>query len=186
MNEEQFNKFLEGELSRIREVMTIKSTYRTPENVFHNFDTGATIENKSREEIIWGMAIKHFISIQDIRSGLKEGKLPSKETLDEKYTDLINYLLLEKASIEDKIEKQKRREALVKITGCDDDPCETKKSLADYMKDEGKNYWHVGSEISKTSPKFAKEWCAYYLKKNQPRRDNALDKIMIINQTKTK
>lgn len=125
MNEEQFNKFLEGELSRIREVMTIKSTYRTPENVFHNFDTGATIENKSREEIIWGMAIKHFISIQDIRRGLKEGKLPTKETLDEKYTDLINYLLLEKASIESK------------ITGCDDDSCEEEKFSTIQIKGEG-------------------------------------------------
>ena len=73
--------------------------YQRNNNPFHNFDKGVKITNKSREDVIWGFALKHFISIQDIKDDLKNGIIPSEELLDEKYGDLINYLLFEKASI---------------------------------------------------------------------------------------
>jgi hypothetical protein len=43
------------------------------------------------QEALWGMALKHLISVMD----LVAGRLPaSKATVDEKVGDLINYLIL--------------------------------------------------------------------------------------------
>lgn len=81
--------------------------YRRDGNPFHNFEKGMRFDaQKSREEIIWGFALKHFISVQDMREDVKKGNYPKLEVINEKYGDLINYLLIEKASIVDKINSQ--------------------------------------------------------------------------------
>lgn len=109
MTEDKFKEIVEEQVDKIEDTLVVKAKeYRRNNNPFHNFDIGTQINNQSREEVIWGFALKHFISIQDIRNDVKEGKLPSKEILDEKYTDLINYLIIEKASILDKIENKKK------------------------------------------------------------------------------
>lgn len=98
--EQQFEDVVTDTLKQCQDTMLIKGReYRRNNNPFHNFDKGVEISGKSREEVIWGFALKHFISIQDIRSDLRDGKLPSEELLNEKYGDMINYLLIEKASI---------------------------------------------------------------------------------------
>ena len=51
------------------------------------------------------MLLKHEISIADITNDLTEGKLPKIETIEEKFGDNLIYLILKKASIIDKIEK---------------------------------------------------------------------------------
>lgn len=81
--------------------------YQRNDNPFHVYDTlRAFSPSLSREEIIWGMAAKHFVSIINIREDVKAGNIPTEEMIDEKYGDLINYLLIEKTSILDKL-KQK-------------------------------------------------------------------------------
>ena len=98
--EQQFEDVVTDTLKQCQDTMLIKGReYRRNNNPFHNFDKGVEISGQIREEVIWGFALKHFISIQDIRSDLREGKLPSEELLNEKYGDMINYLLIEKASI---------------------------------------------------------------------------------------
>lgn len=102
--EQQFEDVVQLTLEKCHEVLVAKGReYRRNGNPFHQFEKGASITGQTREEVIWGMALKHFISIQDIRKDMVEGKLPSKELVDEKYGDLINYLLIEKASIYDKL-----------------------------------------------------------------------------------
>lgn len=107
MTEKRFDHEVDNICNSIKEVLSIKAKeYRRNNNPLHNFDVGVYMSSykQSREEIIYGMALKHIISIADIRDDVKKGKLPSKELLDEKYGDAINYLILEKASIIDKIE----------------------------------------------------------------------------------
>jgi hypothetical protein len=106
MTTEQFDKEVDFICDSIRETLKIKAKeYRRKDNPLHNFDVGTSMSTtrESREDVIWGMARKHFISIQDIKSDVKEGKIPNKEVLDEKYGDMINYLILEKASIIDRM-----------------------------------------------------------------------------------
>lgn len=106
MNQENFNTIINEQLENCSNTLTVKAVeYCRNNNPFHNFDIGVkqSTSNETREDVIWGMARKHWISIQDIRNDIKQGKLPTKEILDEKYGDFINYLLIEKASIIDKI-----------------------------------------------------------------------------------
>lgn len=109
MTEGRFDNIIDEQLNDCKQTLIVKGKeYRRYKNPMHNFDIGVqqSTTNETREQIIWGMARKHWISIQDIRQDIIENnKLPSKELLDEKYGDFINYLLLEKASIIDKIEQ---------------------------------------------------------------------------------
>ena len=104
MTEIDFDAIIEDTLQQIKDTLITKGReYRRAQNPFHNFNQGVKITGLTREEVIWGFALKHFISIQDIKNDLKQGKKPTRAMLDEKYGDLINYLLIEKASIIDKL-----------------------------------------------------------------------------------
>lgn len=99
-----FDEVVESTLTNCKETLIVKGKeYRRNGDPFHNFDRGSDVTGQTREDVIWGMALKHFISIQDMKNDLKFQKLPTKEVLDEKYGDLINYLLIEKASIQERI-----------------------------------------------------------------------------------
>lgn len=106
MTVEKFDEEVDKVCTSIKDVLSIKAKeYRRNNNPLHNFDVGTqqSTSGETREEVIWGMARKHFISVQDIKNDVKLGKIPNREVLDEKYGDLINYLILEKTSILDKI-----------------------------------------------------------------------------------
>jgi len=107
MTPERFQEVVEEQLDNIRNTLVIKAKeYSRNNDPLHNFNVGTkqSVTGETREEVIWGMARKHWISIQDIRADIKAGKLPSKATLDEKFGDMLVYLLIEKASIINKIE----------------------------------------------------------------------------------
>lgn len=104
MNSVDFDKEVESVLQQVRDILVIKGKeYRRNDNPFHNFDVGARIKNISREKVLDGMLLKHEISISDMTNDLDEYKLPSRETLNEKFIDNIVYLILKKASILDRI-----------------------------------------------------------------------------------
>lgn len=107
MKESEFDKIVKDTVNNCVETLVVKGKeYRRNNNPFHNFDKGVEITGLTREEVIWGFALKHYISIQDIKTDLKKGISPSLEIVDEKYGDLINYLLIEKVSIVNKITKK--------------------------------------------------------------------------------
>lgn len=98
---QQFDEIVEETLAKIKENLLVKGKeYRRNNDPFHNFNEGARITGGTREDVLWGFALKHFISIQDLKNDVKLGlKKPTKVLLDEKYGDLITYLLIEKASL---------------------------------------------------------------------------------------
>lgn len=69
----------------------------------HNFNVGADLENKTREDVLHSFFLKHYISYLDMLSDIREGKLPSHDYVNEKIGDMINYLVLQEASIKQKI-----------------------------------------------------------------------------------
>lgn len=108
MTGNEFEAIVESTVHGCVNTLVIKGReYRRNDNPLHNFDVGTqqSTTNETREEVIWGMARKHWISIQDIRNDIKQGQLPSIELLDEKFGDMINYLIIEKASIMDRIKQ---------------------------------------------------------------------------------
>ena len=106
MTEERFEQIVDETLNQIKETLIVKGKeYRRNNNPFHNFEEGSKRSGLIREKVLDGMLLKHEISIADITNDLTEGKLPKIETIEEKFGDNLIYLILKKASIIDKIEK---------------------------------------------------------------------------------
>jgi hypothetical protein len=108
MTEEQFDKEVQHVLDTVKQVLLVKGKeYRRNNNPFHNFEVAANMANTTIEKSLYGFALKHLVSISDIRNDIENGKLPTLEMVDEKFIDAINYLILEKASIVDRIINKK-------------------------------------------------------------------------------
>ena len=106
MTENRFEQIVDETLNQIKETLIVKGKeYRRSNNPFHNFEEGSKRTGLIREKVLDGMLLKHEISIADITNDLTEGKLPKIETIEEKFGDNLIYLILKKASIIDKIEK---------------------------------------------------------------------------------
>lgn len=109
MTTEEFNKIIEAALESSRNVLVSKAAeYASEDDKLHNFNKAARITGKTREECLWGFALKHLVSVTDIIDEMsKDPKyIPSRDLVIEKFGDLRNYLLLLEACIEDKRNKQ--------------------------------------------------------------------------------
>lgn len=81
---------------RIKKVMCAKSAeYASGQNKLHNFDHAGQMRNITPMEALRGMKLKHEVSIEDMLNGLKDGKIYSRELWEEKFTDNINYQILQ-------------------------------------------------------------------------------------------
>lgn len=104
MKEHEFEKVVDETLNQIRETLIVKGKeYRRNNNPFHNFEEGSKRSGLIREKVLDGMLLKHEISIADITNDLMENKIPSINTVDEKFGDNIIYLILKKAMFVDRI-----------------------------------------------------------------------------------
>lgn len=107
MTKEFFKEVLSETLKSTEETLGIKAMeYVRDNNAMHNFDVGARMTGETREKVLYGFALKHHISIADIRNDLQKGILPTEDMVNEKFGDAINYLILEKASIIEKIKNR--------------------------------------------------------------------------------
>lgn len=106
MTEKKFEYEVEQTLDKIRELLIVKGKeYRRNNNPFHNFEQGAKRKGVIRERILDGMLLKHEISIDDMIDDLDNNVLPSKYTVEEKFTDKLIYTIIQKISILDTIEQ---------------------------------------------------------------------------------
>ena len=104
MTEKEFQDVLTTRLTKIEETLSSKAEeYATDNDKLHNFNVGARLTGQTREKVLWGFAIKHYISFLDILDSLDKGKLPTEAIVDEKIGDLINYLVLVEASLKDRL-----------------------------------------------------------------------------------
>lgn len=104
MNVKDFNEVIHRRLDLVEDTLSKKGLeYSTETDKMHNFNQGAAFTGKIREEVLLGFALKHWISIMDIIENLKQNKLPTRELLDEKIGDWVNYMCLLEVSIVDKI-----------------------------------------------------------------------------------
>lgn len=107
MTEKRFDEVIAEICDKIKKTLIVKGKeYRRNKNPFHNFEKAGEMNNTIREKALYGMALKHHVSISDMRNDIENGKLPSIEQVEEKFGDAINYLILEEASIIDRIEKK--------------------------------------------------------------------------------
>lgn len=106
MNYKRFNKLLKKRLAQITTVLESKSVeYSTTSDKLYNFKRAAEVMRCSDTRALWGMYMKHFVSIQDIIEKIdNSGDYPPVELLEEKIGDAINYMILLEAIIKEKIE----------------------------------------------------------------------------------
>jgi hypothetical protein len=69
-----------------------------------NFNQAAQFLGKTPEQALYGMMLKHVVSVTDIIFGHK--KSYSREYLDEKLGDWINYLILLEAVLVDRLNQK--------------------------------------------------------------------------------
>lgn len=110
MTNENFNEILESRISKIRNVLATKAAeYSRNDDKLHNFNVGAKITNKPRESVLYGMDLKHYISIKDIILDIEKGNIPTYALVNEKITDHINYMILLEACIIETIKEDEER-----------------------------------------------------------------------------
>lgn len=109
MDSKQFDEVVERALTRSMEVLVHKAKeYAMGGDRLHNFNRGAQIAGSSRERVLKGFMLKHLISVFDIIDNIDKGIIPSREFIDEKVGDSINYMLLLEASLVDKINNEQQ------------------------------------------------------------------------------
>jgi len=92
MNHQDFNEFLKQTQEIDRDVLIAKNDEYAPGNdKLANFKKGGNAMGTTAQECLWGYAMKHIISIQDIVFG--EGSY-TPEKMSEKAGDARRYLIL--------------------------------------------------------------------------------------------
>jgi hypothetical protein len=95
MNQETFDAILERRIEKIRSVLASKAKEYAKGDRLHNFKRAAKFTGDSPAKMCASFMMKHMVSIMDIVDDVKEiGPLPSREMVDEKIGDAINYLIL--------------------------------------------------------------------------------------------
>jgi hypothetical protein len=111
---------VEPRIELIREVLTKKGTeYGADKSAFHNFEQASQLSyHKTPQGVAWEFMCKHLQSIRDMISDREfEDIIPSKEMVEEKIGDAINYLNLMEGMFKEEIEKsEKDTEVKIKYT----------------------------------------------------------------------
>jgi len=71
-----------------------KAEYGKLYDRFHNFKRTGIIRGITPIDALSGMFNKHLVSLIDILDNAAEGILPTQKLIDDKISDVINYLLL--------------------------------------------------------------------------------------------
>lgn len=108
MNSKDFEKELNALLKSISNKLGVKAReYRRNDNAFHNFETGELMSGQTKFRVLHGFLLKHLISYDDMLTDIDNNKYPTKEVVDEKLGDIINYFIIQKIMLENFIKRKK-------------------------------------------------------------------------------
>lgn len=100
MRTDEFNIVLDRRLELIRSVLGSKAKeYAHDTDRLHNFNRAAKMFSTTPEKALVGMLAKHWVSVMDMVDD--PGTIRSKEYIEEKFGDTINYLILLEAMVKD-------------------------------------------------------------------------------------
>lgn len=106
LNNEDADNYISDMLHNISETLLIKAKeYVRNNDRMHNFNVASELSGLSREQCLDGFRMKHIVSSKDIIYDINAlNIIPNKNLVNEKYTDIINYYILEYMSIMNKID----------------------------------------------------------------------------------
>lgn len=115
MTREDFSRRVEKRIDLVRQTLLTKhKEYAKDDNVFRNFDeaAGGLSLHSTSAEVLWSYMTKHLVSIKDIVS---DNAPVDTTVVSEKIGDVINYLILLEAMLNQQGEKHcKLKEAYAK------------------------------------------------------------------------
>jgi len=95
MTSEQFDAFLDYAIELCRDTMKTKAgEYAIEDSRFYNFICAGSIKRETPEKALWGMYVKHLVSVIDIVEAVEAGKDVPRDHYTEKLKDSIVYHLL--------------------------------------------------------------------------------------------
>jgi hypothetical protein len=101
--ETDFDKCIQNRLSTTQHLLLVKGKeYVRGTDRFHNFNRAAKMNNETPTRSLHGMLTKHLISMLDILDDIDKGVLPTKDIVDEKFGDIVVYVMLQEALIKEK------------------------------------------------------------------------------------
>ncbi len=101
MNIEDFDIIMSNFLTSMDQVLGSKAKeYAIGGDRFHNFKVAAAFDNCTPEKALWGILLKHLVSIRDICHNPEDISLT---VLEEKTLDTANYMVLLNAMVKERI-----------------------------------------------------------------------------------
>ncbi len=101
MNTQVFDAIVKNRLVQIEKVLGNKAKeYALDGDRLHNFKIAARMQGQTQAEALWGMAMKHLVSVDDL---VKGRLVPTSLLVHEKLGDMINYLILLEAVFAERI-----------------------------------------------------------------------------------
>jgi hypothetical protein len=105
MTHTDFDTCVESRINLCRKVLTSKGTEYADVDRLSNFKKAAGLRGGPPESALWGMAVKHIVSINDMINDLAYGIYYPTCVWDEKIGDALNYLFILRAQIEERKNK---------------------------------------------------------------------------------
>ena len=91
----EFNEFLDAAIKSCRDTLKGKANeYATDDDRFYNFKRAGEIKRETPEKALWGMYLKHLVSVIDIGERIEDELCLPPEAYAEKLKDSINYHFL--------------------------------------------------------------------------------------------
>ncbi len=107
MKHEQFREILEARINQMRRVLSTKaSEYATDADRLANFKDGGIANKSTPEKFLWNLVSKHMIATRDFIFEIDDGTVRPMEYWDEKLGDIINYMVLLEALVEERLSKE--------------------------------------------------------------------------------
>jgi hypothetical protein len=101
MNTNDFNKLVEARLETIKALLITKAAEYARGDRLSNFKKIAAFRNKTQEEALMGLVVKHIVALDDFIQDLPQKNMPLQQW-KEKIGDIINYMILLEAMVEER------------------------------------------------------------------------------------
>lgn len=107
MTPERFTEIFDQTVTACRDLLITKGNEYTRSNDrLRQFRIAAALRRETPEEALAGMMVKHTTSVYDFISDLERNVVQSLDKWDEKIFDSINYLILLRALIIERAERE--------------------------------------------------------------------------------
>lgn len=103
METKDFSKIVKTRFADVRETLTGKAKEYARGDRLSNFKTAAAFDKTTPEKALWGMYLKHLVSLRDFIDDLEHGVCMSWESWSEKIRDTITYALLLEGLIQERL-----------------------------------------------------------------------------------